>query len=71
MEEKERVEKNVIMKERERKTEKHRPFFFFFLMNGCVLVLNSIVLIAHRILESYGLPSYNNMLIYSNIPSQI
>ena len=30
MEEKERVEKNVIMKERERKTEKHRPFFFFF-----------------------------------------
>ena len=32
MEEKERVEKNVIMKERERKTEKHRPFFFFFLV---------------------------------------
>ena len=31
MEEKERVEKNVIMKERERKIEKHRPFFFFFL----------------------------------------
>ena len=29
MEEKERVEKNMIMKERERKTEKHRPFFFF------------------------------------------
>ena len=29
MEEKERVEKNVIMEERERNTEKHRFFFFF------------------------------------------
>ena len=49
-------------------------FFFFFLiffMNGCVLVLNSIFLIAHRIQQSYDLHSYNNMLIYLNIPSQI
>ena len=29
MKEKERVEKNVIMEERERKTEKCRLFFFF------------------------------------------
>ena len=46
-------------------------FFFNFFMNRCVLVLNSIFLIAHRILQSYDLHSYNNMLIYLNFPSQI
>ena len=30
-----------------------------------------ITLIAHRILQSYGLHSYNNILIYSNISSHI
>ena len=30
-----------------------------------------ITLVIHRILQSYGLHSYNNILIYLNIPSQI
>ena len=30
-----------------------------------------ITLVIHRILQSYGLHSYNNILIYSNISSHI
>ena len=51
-------------------------FYFFYERVFASFELNCpesriLTLIAHRILQSYGLHSYNNILIYLNIPSQI